>query len=576
MTIKDITSGLRSLLLLTLSLTLMLPSADTAAAAPTAQSSKGKKSSKGVSKSTSGKSGKKSKGSSSKGGAKSKSSGKKKSKSGSNNGQSNAPRTSAEAKRRQENAQREVARTKEEIRENEANIKRNLSELSKIESDIAVSSREVGALRKKVSGLESRISVLTKQIEENNAELEKMRAEYLKAVKKMRGNRKRNSQLAFLFSSKNLSQAERRMRYLKEFSDWRERQTADINKTVEALRKENEQLARAKSDYDVMLGRQVTVQNRLEGQQRAQNAIVANLKANGAALNSHLAKKQAEVNALRNAVSSLIAQEQARAEAERRRKEAAEAEARAREERQREEAELRARQEQEAKEKALEQQQSASKDKKNEKKKEDKKADKKGLKPERKPETKPQERKDREQSASKSSGKDYASARKRKPRGGSAGSSSSSASKGTSAPKPAAGSNFAAMKGSLPRPVSGNFRITSPFGRHSLPDLPDVVYDNPGIDAEVSPGAAAKAVFAGKVSGVYMIPGFSTVVIVNHGDYYTVYGNIASSAVKVGQAVRQGDTVGHVASDPDNPGVGTIHFEVWKNREKLNPAAWIR
>ena len=158
--------------------------------------------------------------------------------------------------------------------------------------------------------------------------------------------------------------------------------------------------------------------------------------------------------------------------------------------------------------------------------------------------------------------KDYASARKRRPRGEAAASSSAA--------------DFATMRGSLPRPVSGAFRITSQFGRHSLPDLPDVMYDNPGIDAEVSSGASALAVYAGTVSGVYMIPGFSTVVIVNHGDYYTVYGNLGSSAVKVGDRVKQGQTLGKVTTDPDNPGHSEIHFEVWKGKEKQNPAAWIK
>ena len=89
-------------------------------------------------------------------------------------------------------------------------------------------------------------------------------------------------------------------------------------------------------------------------------------------------------------------------------------------------------------------------------------------------------------------------------------------------------------------------------------------------------GAAAQAVFPGRVSGVYMIPGFSTVIIVNHGNYYTIYGNIASASVKVGDSVRQGQALGRLAPDPDAPGHSKIHFEVWKNREKLNPLNWIR
>ncbi|MDE7342618.1 MAG: M23 family metallopeptidase, partial [Muribaculaceae bacterium] len=105
---------------------------------------------------------------------------------------------------------------------------------------------------------------------------------------------------------------------------------------------------------------------------------------------------------------------------------------------------------------------------------------------------------------------------------------------------------------------------------------PFCMYENPGLDADVSSGASAQAVYAGTVSGVYMIPGFSTVVIVNHGEYYTVYGNLGSAAVKVGDRVKQGQTVGKVTTDPDNPGHSEIHFEVWKGKEKQNPAAWIR
>ncbi len=106
--------------------------------------------------------------------------------------------------------------------------------------------------------------------------------------------------------------------------------------------------------------------------------------------------------------------------------------------------------------------------------------------------------------------------------------------------------------------------------------MADVIYDNPGIDAVVSKGASAQAVYSGTVTGVYVLNGFSTVIIVNHGDYYTVYGNIGTPVVKKGDKVKQGQSLGHLVSDPEEGGRTTIHFEVWKNREKQNPEAWIR
>ena len=106
--------------------------------------------------------------------------------------------------------------------------------------------------------------------------------------------------------------------------------------------------------------------------------------------------------------------------------------------------------------------------------------------------------------------------------------------------------------------------------------MPNVTYDNPGIDAEVARGAAVTSVFEGTVSGVYMVAGYGTVIIVNHNGYYTVYGNLGQANVKVGDKVKQGQTLGRAAEDVDNPGHGMVHFEVWKNREKQDPAAWIR
>ena len=266
------------------------------------------------------------------------------------------------------------------------------------------------------------------------------------------------------------------MRYLKQFSEWRDNQSALIAKKVGKLKYRTQLLAQTKNDKDRRLRSHMTAQRNLEQQYARQDVVVADLKKNGEALRSHLAKKQSEANDLRNRVAALIAQEQAAAEARRREEERREQARIAEKERQE-----RLRAEAEAKEKAEEVRRQelaeALKPKKEDKespKKEKPKKDKKAEKPK------------------KSSGGDYAEARKRRPR--------SSAEKSSAPAKDAAKShkaekakaadygNFEAAKGNLPRPVSGAFRVTSPFGRHPLPDPPDVMYDNPGIDAEVSQG----------------------------------------------------------------------------------------
>lgn len=490
-----------------------------------------------------------------------------------------APESKAELQRRQQATQAEIAETRRKIQENERQVSRNLAELGKLQGDIETAKKQVAATRNQVTTLQNRIGTLEGKIAQGDKEVARMRGEYLKAVKAVRKRKGSNSTLAYIFSSKSFGEARRRMRYLREFSEWRKKQTDEIQNELNVLNRERAALAQSRDMYGKALAKNVTAQKQLETQYGKQDAIVVQLKANGSALKTHLTQKQQEANALKGRVAALIAAEQRAAEQREAERLAAEKRA----------AEQRAAEQRAAEEKAARDRELAmtpkpgkaeeAKEPAKEKPKETKAKEQRKRRPKQSKQTQskqqPKQEKTEPQKNAGNSGREYADARNRRPRSDasvSSGSSSSSAS----GSKPAGGSNFASMRGSLPRPVGGAFNITSRFGPHSLPDLPDVVYDNPGIDAEVARGATAQAVYAGKVSGVYMIPGFSTVVIVNHGGYYTVYGNLASASVKVGDVVKQGSAVGRVADSEDSPGHGQIHFEVWKNRDKQDPLAWIR
>ena len=498
---------------------------------------------------------------------------------------SSSKETAADVRRRQEAAQKEITQTRQQIKENDAAVRRNLSELGKLEGDIADSRRKVAETGGKVAALQKQIAGLQSQIAAEEKSLASMRAGYLEAVKKMRAHRKEKSMLAFIFSSGSFNEALRRMRYLRQFSDWRDKKTKEIDGKVRQLREQTERLAQTKTMHDRALAAEVKARDELQAQYSRQDAIVVELKKNGQALNSHLAKKQAEVNTLKGRVAALIAEEQRKAEAERRAREKAEAERVAREKAEAERIE-RDRQERErllaeSSSKGEDAKESADgskpghDDKAQSKKQPSKKADsskKTG-----------QEKNKKTSDKKSSSGKEaYAEARRRRPKSqqssesATGGASSKPDGKSSTTQNAAQSGGFASMKGSLPRPVAGSFRVTSRFGKHSLPDLPDVTYDNPGIDAEVSAGASALAVYAGKVSGVYMIPGYSTVVIVSHGGYYTVYGNIAQAGVSVGDVVKQGQSLGRLAPDEEDPSHSLIHFEVWKNRDKMDPLGWIK
>lgn len=133
--------------------------------------------------------------------------------------------------------------------------------------------------------------------------------------------------------------------------------------------------------------------------------------------------------------------------------------------------------------------------------------------------------------------------------------------------------DFGSNIGVLMFPVSGKYNIVGRFGRYPHPEFERITIYNPGIDIEVGSGSKARAVFPGKVEGIYDIPGFNKVVVVSHGDYYTVYGNLADIKVTENMEVKDGQIVGSVINDK---GHSVLHFEVRLGADALDPMQWVK
>lgn len=136
--------------------------------------------------------------------------------------------------------------------------------------------------------------------------------------------------------------------------------------------------------------------------------------------------------------------------------------------------------------------------------------------------------------------------------------------------------SFASNKGRLPLPVDREATVVSTFGRHSHQELEKVQTQNNGIDFETVKGAQAVAVYPGVVSMVIVMEGFQNVVIVRHGEYLTVYAGIGTLKVRKGQNVEAGQPLGTIASDNSDGDRTRLHFEVRHEKQKLNPADWLR
>ena len=133
--------------------------------------------------------------------------------------------------------------------------------------------------------------------------------------------------------------------------------------------------------------------------------------------------------------------------------------------------------------------------------------------------------------------------------------------------------SFASNKGKLLFPVAGSYTIVGTFGRSQHSELDHVEVDNSGIDISVAKGTTARAVFDGTVSSVFFMENYENIIILRHGEYLTVYAGLSSLKVAKGDKVKAGQTLGTIATID---GKTILHFEVRKEREKLNPLQWVK
>jgi murein hydrolase activator len=132
---------------------------------------------------------------------------------------------------------------------------------------------------------------------------------------------------------------------------------------------------------------------------------------------------------------------------------------------------------------------------------------------------------------------------------------------------------FGQNKNKLPWPINSGF-VSSKFGVQNHPTIKGVTVENNGIDITGKGAKDIKCVFEGEVVGVTKVPGYNNMVIVRHGSYYSVYSNLDEVFVKQGVKLTTQQSIGKIGTD--NFGNSELHFELWKDKSKLNPEAWLR
>jgi septal ring factor EnvC (AmiA/AmiB activator) len=133
--------------------------------------------------------------------------------------------------------------------------------------------------------------------------------------------------------------------------------------------------------------------------------------------------------------------------------------------------------------------------------------------------------------------------------------------------------DFENNKGKLPWPVVEGI-ITQPFGTYS--PMPGITMSNSGVDIATTKGAIARAVFEGTVSVITEDPDPTAgrVLIIKHGQFYSVYRHLKEVFVKAGDKVQTKQTLGTILYDEQKQ-VADLELQIWKGLNKVDPQEWL-
>ncbi len=387
----------------------------------------------------------------------------------------------------------------------------SLSELQTLNQKIEARNKLIRTMYRQIRSIDREVMRKAKEIKKLEIRVDSLKSDYADLIKLAQRQQKPRDQILFILSSSSFAQAAKRMQYFKDMAAYRERQVQQIAVAQETLARERETLIAKKAEKIQVQTAQEGEKLALQADAQVQETTVQNLQSKESTLKKDIDKKQREAQQLEQQIKRIIAEEMRKA------KERAE----------------RSSLEGEAKELGLVSGKDYSRRTSNKalKKLIDKTRAAKGL-------------------DVRDDGPSFAMTPEAR----------------------ALANNFASNKGALPWPVERGI-ITGKFGKHPHPIVKGVIVDNPHIEITTEENAIVRSVFEGEVSSVVPIPGANVMVLVRHGNYFTVYSNLINVKVKAGDVVSLKEPIGTAFTDEE--GKTMVQLGIWKDADIQDPNPWL-
>lgn len=397
------------------------------------------------------------------------------------------------------------------LKKTQNNRNASITELQTLNQKIESREKLIVNMSRQIRGIDREAAAKEREIQVLEIRIDSLKSDYAKLIQLAQYNLQPTDQVMFILSSNSFAQAAKRLQYFKDMTRYREQQVGQIHVAQENLAHEKTILVAKKIEKTALQQAQKEAKLALLADAQDQEKTVATLQSRESDLKNDINKKQREAQQLEKQIKRIIAEEMRKA------KERAE----------------RTALEMEAEELGL-------------------------LK-----------------------GKDFSSRTSNKAIALLINKARKAKGMDTRDDGPAfamtpearaLANNFASNKGALPWPVERGI-ITGKFGKHPHPVVKGIIVDNPHIEITTEDNAIVRASFEGEVSSVVPIPGANVMVLIRHGNYFTVYSNLITVQVKAGDTISLKQPIGTAFTDEE--GKTMVQFGLWRDANIQDPYPWL-
>ncbi|MCM5662231.1 murein hydrolase activator EnvC family protein [Galbibacter mesophilus] len=376
-------------------------------------------------------------------------------------------------------------RLQEEIQQFNTLLSQKRREKTDVLEDVEDLNQKIRIRKELIKVTNEQTNLISRQINNNINKISKLRddlkelkSDYAEMIRKSYKSKSQQSRLMFLLSSEDFLQAYKRIQYMKQYTNHRKEQAAEIQSKTTQLQELNNGLVTQRKDKENLIAENRKEQASLEREMENQRGLIASIKEKESQYAAQIREKQKQADAIDRQIDKIIRDAIAKANA----------------------------------------------------------ANKETTKESR-------------ESATKSS--NFA----------------------LTAEAKLVDTDFKANKGKLPWPVEKGV-VKMRYGKQPHPVVKSVTIQSNGVRIATENGAQARAIYRGKVLAVQAIKGGNKAVLIQHGNYISVYNNLGKVYVKEGEKVTTKQEIGEVFTSPsDNETV--LKFMIYDNNHTDNPANWI-